>query len=57
MIVVRGSYRMVRPASASAHLATRPEASRHPMILPRGAVLTMVMTCSWKYYFSFLAVK
>jgi hypothetical protein len=43
--------------SSMAHLATRPDASRLPMILASGAVQTTVMECSWKYCFNFLAVK
>ena len=39
------------------HLATRLLASLLPMILERGAVLTKVMGCSWKYCFNFLAAK
>src|SRR3954468_21335846 len=35
-------------ANSMAHLATRPDASRLPMISASGAVQTTVIGCSWK---------
>src|SRR3954464_8769899 len=55
---VRGTYFKLCGPSSIAHLAIRPVTSRFWIISPKGAELTTVMGCPWKYCFSFrLAMK
>ena len=48
LIALRGSYLMLWMPISTAHLATRPVASRLRMMSCNGAEETTVIGCSWK---------